>query len=343
MHMMNSRISRIRLYSILGRTAAVTFLAAAGTFCLHAQQSAGTAAPLPSINLKTSLIAPLNLSAPASSSDDLGYSSSVGSVEAANAELFSLGARADQPPPRRRYGRPNYNDSRTNPDGSPKYSFFAGGGFGLSSGGTHNYLSAAGYGLQVGGGRNFNKKLGVMLQFDYDHFGFQTATLNTLLPIYNNFCTAADQAAGTCTPLTQLGGTSHVWSFTVDPRYTFYDSDKYGAYVVVGAGFYHKTANFTTPSIGQECDQFGNCFQFQANQTIDKYTSNAPGFNAGIGMTYKFSRFASQRVYAEARYVYVDNQPRAFSFGDANGNGFNVFPQNSAKTTYIPVKFGIRF
>jgi hypothetical protein len=335
MHMMNSRISRIRLYSSLGRTAAVTFLAAAGTFCLHAQQSAGTAAPLPAINLKTSLIAPLNLSAPASSSDDLGYSSSVGSVETANAELFSLGARADQPPPRRRYGRPNYNDSRTNSDGSPKYSFFAGGGFGLSSGGTHNYLSSAGYGFQVGGGRNFNKKLGVMLQFDYDHFGFQTATLNNLLAIYNGENIQAN--------IPQLGGSSHVWSLTVDPRYTFYDSDRYGAYVTVGAGFYHKTANFTTPSNAVECDEFGDCFQFQADQTIDKYTSNAPGFNAGIGMTYKFSRFASQRVYAEARYVYVDNSPRAFSFGDANGNGFNVFPQNSAKTTYIPVKFGVRF
>jgi Outer membrane protein beta-barrel domain len=335
MHTMISKISRNRLYPILGRTAAITFLAAAGTLGLHAQQSAGTAAPSPTLNLTTSLLAPLDLAAPTTNSNDVEYSSSVGGVETANAELFNLGAREDQPPPRRRYGRPNYNDSHTNSDGSPKYDFFGGGGFGLSSGGTHNYLSAAGWGLQLGGGRNFNKKFAVNLQFDYDHFGFQTATLNNLIAIYNGENVQAD--------IPQLGGTSHVWSFTVDPKYTFFDSDKYGAYVVVGAGFYHKTANFTTPETSEECDEFGDCFQFQANQTIDKYTSNAPGFNAGIGMTYKFSRFASQRVYAEARYVYVDNQPRAFSFGDANGNGFNVFPQNSAKTTYIPVKFGIRF
>ena len=59
-------------------------------------------------------------------------------------------------------------------------------------------------------------------------------------------------------------------------------------------------------------------------------------------MTYKFSRFASQRFYAEARYVYVDNSPRPF---DVSGETsyFNAFPQNSAKTTYIPVKFGILF
>jgi hypothetical protein len=338
MHTMISKISRNRLYSTIGRAAAVTFLAAAGTLGLHAQQSAGTASSLPVINLKTSLIAPLNLSAPVSSSDDLSYSSSVGSDELANAETFSLSNSADQPPPRRRYGRPNYNDSRTNADGSPKYDFFGGGGFGLSTGGTHNYLSAAGWGLQVGGGRNFNKKIAINLQFDYDHFGFQTATLNNLLAIYSSLG-ATD---GNGNPISELGGTSHVWSFSLDPKYTFFEGDKYGVYGVIGVGFYHKTANFTTPGIAEYCDPFYGCIQYQANETLDKYTSNAPGFNAGIGMTYKFSRFASQRFYAEARYVFVDNSAKPFDISGETAY-FNAFPQNSAKTTYIPVKFGIRF
>ena len=60
-------------------------------------------------------------------------------------------------------------------------------------------------------------------------------------------------------------------------------------------------------------------------------------------MTYKFSRFAGEKFYVEARYVYTANSPRPFSYGDATGNGFNVFPQNSAKTTFIPVTFGVRF
>jgi hypothetical protein len=322
--------------NILGRTAAVTALTIAATLGLHAQQSAGTAAPLPTLNLKTSLIAPLNLSTPISSSDDLSYSSSVGSTETANAETFNLSSD-DQPPPRRRYGRPNYNDSRTNADGSPKYDFFGGGGFGLPTGGTHNYLTT-GWGLQLGGGRNFNKKFALNLQFDYDHFGFQTGTLNNLLAIYQSL--GATDGSGN--PLTQLGGSSHVWSFSLDPKYTFFEGDKYGAYAVVGVGFYHKTANFTTPGVGEYCDPYYGCYQYQANQTIDKYTSNAPGFNAGIGMTYKFSRFASQRFYAEARYVIVENSSKPFDIsGDTSY--FNAFPQNSAKTTYIPVKFGIRF
>jgi hypothetical protein len=336
MHIMMSRISRNRLSHLLGRAAVITFLAAAGTLGLQAQQSAGTATPSPTLNLnlKTSLVAPLDLATPISSFNDVQYSSSVGGVEMANAELFNLGAIEDQPPPRRRYGRPNYNDSRTNPDGSPKYDFFGGGGFGLSTGGTHNYLSSAGWGLQVGGGRNFNKRVAVNLQFDYDHFGYQTNTLNNLLAIYN----APPINAG----LAQLGGTGHVWSFSLDPKYTFYDGDKYGAYAVVGVGFYHKTANFTTPGVGTYCDPFYGCYQYQANQTVDKYTSNAPGFNAGIGMTYKFSRFTSQRFYAEARYVFVDNSSKPFDISGTTSY-FNAFPQNSAKTTYIPIKFGIQF
>jgi len=325
-----NNIRNTRLSSLLGRTAAAVFLAAAGTVGLYAQQSAGVAPSLPAIDLKASLAAPLNLSVP----DEIGYSSSVGSVETANAELFNLSSSADQPPPRRRYGRPNYNDSRTNADGSPKYDFYGGGGFGVPTGGTHNYLTT-GWGIQVGGGRNFNKKFALNLGFDFDHFGFQTATLNNQLAIYNNSVLAAN--------FSQLGGNTHIWSFTLNPTYTFYNSDSTGAYVVAGVGFYHKVANFTTPTVGEFLSPFFGLVEEEVNQTIDSYTSNAPGFSLGIGGTYKFSRFANQRFYAEARYVFIDNQSRSFSFGDANGNGFNVFPQNSAKTTYIPVKFGIRF
>ena len=330
---MHTTINKNRLSAFIGRTAAVTFLSAAATLGLQAQQSAGTAPSLPPISLKSSLTAPIDLSMP----DDLKYSSSVGSTETANAETFTLGSDT-QPPPRRRYGRPNYSDSHTNPDGSARYNFFVGGGFTLPAGGSHNYLAPS-YNIQVGAGRNFNKTFGVNVQFDYANFGFQTATLNNQLAIYNALG-AVDQNGN---PLTQLGGNSHIWSFTVDPIMNYYTSDTWGAYVTGGGGFYHKTANFTVPAIGTECNFFGECFQFQANQSIDKYTSNAFGVNAGLGLTYKASRFSSIRFYVEGRYVYTFNSPRSFSFGDINGNGFNVFPQNSAKTGFIPITFGIRF
>jgi hypothetical protein len=328
---MHTTTNRNCLATFIGRSAAVTFLAAAGTLGLHAQQSAGTAPSLPPISLKSSLAAPLDFTTP----DDLSYSSSTGSAEMANAENFNFGGGAGQPPPRRRYGKPNYNDSRTNADGSPKYTIFVGGGFTLPVGGSHNYLTTS-YDFQAGAGRNFNKTFGVVVQFDWDNFGFQTATLNRQLAIYNATCN------GGC-GLTQLGGTSHIWSFTTGPVVNFYSSDTFGAYAIGGVGFYHKTANFTIPAIGVYCDPFYGCFTYQANQTIDKYTSNAFGVNAGLGLTYKFSRFAGERFFVEGRYVYTFNSARPFSLGAANSNYFNVFPQNSAKTGFIPVTFGIRF
>jgi hypothetical protein len=326
---MHTSISRNRLATILGRAAAVTFLAAAGTLSLHAQQSAGTAPALSTVNLKAYPLAPLG----SSSSNDYGYTSSVGAAETANAELFNFGG-AEQPPPRRRYSRPNYHDSRTNADGSSKYFFFGGGGFGVPTGSTSDYLNL-GWGLQVGGGRNFNKKFGLGIEFDYDHFGLPTSTLNDVLTIYNNPPLYAN--------FTQLGGNNHIWSFSFDPRYTFYDGDKYGAYVVGVVGFYHKVTSFTIPSVGYYYDPYYGYIQYQANQQIDSYTSNAPGFGGGLGMTYKFSRFSIARFYAEARYVYINNSARSYSLGDAQGRDFNVFPQNSQTTGYVPVKFGIRF
>ncbi len=320
-----------RLSTFIGYSAAVAFLAACGTLGLHAQQSAGTAPSLPPVSLKTSLAAPLDLSTP----DDLKYSSSVGNAEMADAETFNIGAGENQPPPRRKYGHPNYSDSHTNPDGSAKYSFIVGGGFTLPVGGSHSYLSTS-YDFQAGVGRNFNKKFGVQADFNWANFGFQTSALNRQLLIYNSTC------VGGC-GLNQLGGTSHSWAFTLGPIMNFYQSDTLGAYVIGGAGFYHKTANFTIPSIGTYCDPFYGCYQYQANQTIDKYTSNAFGANVGFGMTYKFSRFASEKFYVEARYAYSFNSERPFSLGDVQGNNFNVFPQNSAKTGYIPITFGIRF
>ncbi len=336
---MHTMICSNRLLTIMSRTAAVAFLVGAGTFAAYAQQSAGTAQSLPATSLRKSLAEPLNLNGPAlSTPEDLNYSSSTGDAAMADATNFLNFDAAGQPPPRRRrYGRPNYTDSRTNSDGSRKYTFIVGGGFNLPTGGTHNYLTT-GYNFQVGAGRNFNKTFGVLVQFDYDHFGFQTATLNNLLAIYNSLG-AQDQNGN---PLSILGGSSHVWSFTLDPIVNYYTSDSWGAYVIGGIGFYHKTANFTIPGTGFYYDPYYGYIPYVSNQTIDKYTSNAFGANGGLGITYKFSRFANERFYAEARYVWVDNQPKPF---DDSGTTpyFNVFPQNSARTTYIPVTFGIRF
>jgi hypothetical protein len=336
---MHTTIHLNRLSSVFTRTAALTLFAAAATLGLNAQQSAGTA-QFP-VSLKSTLIAPLDLSSSSSSSDDLNYGSSTGLAETAAAEGFSFGARPDggidQPPPRRRYGRPNYHDSRTNSDGSSKYTFAVGAGFTMPTGGTHNYAKPN-WRFQVGVGRNFNKTIGVIAQFDYDHFGIQTSTLNNQLDIYNNLC---QQSSGqNC--FDQLGGNIHDWSFTLNPIVNYYTSDTFGSYLIGGVGFYHKVTSFTTPTTGNCYDPYYGYYPCQADQAVDVYTSNAVGFNGGIGFTYKASRFSSGKFYAEARYVWTDNKPRPF---DISGNTpyFNAFPQASARTTYIPVTFGYRW
>jgi hypothetical protein len=274
----------------------------------------------------------------------------------ANGEfLFSAAAKDSAQPPPRRYGRPNYSDSHANPDGSPKFAFMAGGGAALPVGNT-KYYETPSYDFQVGAGRNFSKAVGLLLQFDYDHFGLQGATLANQTYVYN-YCTPSDITAGYCTtvgpgnfanvPTGQLDGSNHVWSFTLNPTFTLPTEGSMGAYVVVGGGFYHKVTDFTLPGTGTYCDPYYGCYQYTANQVVDHYTSNAGGVNGGLGLTYKFSKFSNERLYMEARYVVVfDTQrpgvnPRNVAGSSASATNF--YPANSNRTTYVPITVGIRF
>jgi hypothetical protein len=342
-----------RLSVIACRLAAVAVVASASALGAQAQQAAQPVAPSADASAPQLLSAinyrPMDFLALAGVKDD-GVSSSSSSSSAADVPADPSATLVDspdamQPPPRRRYGSPRYNDNQHNSDGSNKYTFVAGVGLTLPTGDTYHYFNTS-YGFQVGGGRNFNKHFGVLLQFDYDHFGINGATLSNQLNLYNEGCSASTGCLGS------LDGSNHVWSFTLNPTYTFYQGDKFGGYVVGGVGFYHKVTNFTTPETGY-VDYFGYLIQEEQNAVIDHYSSNAPGFNGGFGMTYKFSRFAGERFFVEARYVFVDNSQRYGYVYANNANGYtatgpnadqnNEFPANSNRTTYIPIKVGIRF
>ena len=239
---------------------------------------------------------------------------------------------------RQRYGRPRYRGNNTNADGSAKWIFFGGAGLSQPIGNTWHYLTPN-YSFQVGGGRQFSKHFAVPIQFDWNHFGLAKETLDNQVVVY-------DAAFGADSVDGLLDGNSHVWSFTVDPTYTFYQGDKWGAYGVVAVGFYHKTAVFTIPEQEEYC-YYGFCEEYTANAPIDDYTSNAVGFNGGFGLTYKFSRFSGERFYADARYVFVDNSQRqgitVNNTGSITAATTNFYPANSNRTTYIPINVGIRF
>jgi hypothetical protein len=259
---------------------------------------------------------------------------------------FDLGAaafRSSQPPPRR-YGRPNYSAKTSNSDGSAKYEFLAGVGAGLPLGNTHAY-ETPNWGFQTGGGRNFNRNFGVILQFDYDHFGLQAATINNETGIYNTLlgCTPAESAAGSC--VAGLDGNNHVWSFTLNPTFTLAAPGLWNAYAVLGGGFYHKVTNFTQPTTQEECSIYG-CGYFSVTSTVGRYTSNAAGVNGGFGVTRKLYTLSNLRVYLEARYVLIFNQQRngitAANVSTAPASA-NFYPANSNRTTYLPIKLGVRF
>lgn len=258
--------------------------------------------------------------------------------------------------------RPRYGSSYRNADGSDKWMGYGGAGFGLPVGNTKNYLSI-GYGFQVGAGRQFSKHFALPVEFDWDHFGFTQQNLDNQTTIYNTYIADFDPSAGTNALSGLVGGGSHLWSFTVDPTYTFYSGNHWGAYAVGGVGFYHKTAAFTVPALAF-CGGYGYGYGgygyggigygyggyggvCAASATFDKYTSNAPGFNGGAGITYKLSDESRIQLYGELRYVFVANSSKpGITVNNLNAitaTTTNFYPGNSMRTEYIPFKFGIRF
>ena len=338
-------LTHLSLHTSMRRSLAVAVVAGsafalAGAQTPSAQESAAPAQP---VNFSTSAVPQLASGSDAlfSSSSDSSSSLDTAGATAAQTNLASIekivalpGANAQYG--RRRYGATRYRGSNTNADGSEKWGAYAGAGFTVPVSGTRDYLTTS-YGIQAGVSRNFNKHFGVGLEFDYDRFGLTGATIQQQNDYYFNYTDPTNSYG--------LDGNNHIWNFSLQPTYQIYSGEGLGAYITGGVGFYHKVTNFTLPQEEEYCDPFYGCGVYEVNGVVDHYTSNAPGFDGGIGLTYKFSHFSNEKLYAEWRYVYVDNSYRpgvtATNYPTYNGN--NYFPANSLTTSYMPVKVGIRF
>ncbi len=347
-----------RWISFGGRTLATVALMATGGFLLHAQTAEtpsgsavqGVSAQEPIFHLQQTADGTTdNGGAYSSSLSSSGLSEDVPSTQLAlNTEAPFHFFNAQYGGGRQRYGRPKYRGGNTNADGSPKYDFFVGGGLGIPIGSQFNYATPS-WAFGGGGGRMWNAHFGVNLEFNYDHFGMTGSTLQNQQALYNYSILLYNQQnpQNPAPYITGLDGNSHIWSFSLQPIYNIKSGEGIGAYVTGGGGYYHKVANFEVPAIGTYCDPFYGCYQYTANQVIDHYTSNAFGINGGLGITYKFSRFSGQRLFAEVRYVYLLNSYRPgvtiANVTPANAGDANFFPQNSQRTSYLPVKFGLRF
>ncbi|MGA7156101.1 MAG: hypothetical protein WBY53_04605 [Acidobacteriaceae bacterium] len=236
----------------------------------------------------------------------------------------------------RGYERPRYRQDFTNSDGSMRYIAYIGGGATVPLANASKYLTPN-FDVQAGVGYRMNRHFALPVEFDWDQFGFTKQTLDNQIGIY-------DYLFGTNAVNRVLDGNSHIWSFSLEPTYSMHQGDRWGTYVKAGVGFYHKVANFTLPARGG----YG-CYYDYCTYNLDHYTSNAPGYNAGFGVTYKFSPDTHARLYAEARYVFVDNQQRygitntSASLATVGDTTTNFYPANSNRTEYIPVTVGIRF
>jgi hypothetical protein len=260
------------------------------------------------------------------------FSSSAASVPDDVNELPSLaahfGPNADASPqygggyggPRRPYGRPTYKDRWTNQDGSSKFAFEAGVGP-VTAAGITGHTNRTGVGVSVGVGRNFSRAFGVLLQYDYAHMGVVNS-------VTNNFFGGPGGS-----------GATHLWSLTLNPVITFANPhSQWGMYVVGGAGFYRKMTvfQFTDPNFGgDDCSGVPGCH----------YSNNALGVNGGLGFTYKITADSNAKVFAEARYTWVDNQASVNnSAASCSVSPVGLcFPQNNQRTGYFPVTIGLRF
>ncbi|HTF65932.1 MAG TPA: hypothetical protein VK638_24910 [Edaphobacter sp.] len=312
------------------RTAAVACFAAV-SLSVHAQQTTATTTSY------SALKAPLSLPAmdSSSSSSSAGLPSAPDTVSGEQ----DLGSAGDgrQPPPRRPYSRRSYDSDRMhNADGSNRFTVALGGGFAVPAGSSRNVFTV-GYALKGGVGYNFSKKLGVMVEVGYDHFGLQGSVITAQQSYYDSL-NIVDPSTGALADFSGLDANAHVWSVTLDPIYTFYQGESLGAYVIGGGGYYHKAVNFTLPQSSYYCDPYYGCYPIVQNANFDTHSANGGGINGGAGVTFRPSRFGSVKFYTEVRYVWTNAK-----LTPEQANPSPISTLDNGSNSYIPVTFGVRW
>lgn len=214
---------------------------------------------------------------------------------------------------------PQYGQGNRYPDYTSKWSHLA---FEAGAGPTapigndvRDGADTWGYNITVGGGWNFTKRIGALLEYQFDKQKIPGSTLSAIA-IAND----------TGVP---IGGNINTWSLTIDPILYQPFTKSYGGYITGGGGFYRKVTNFTEAV--EACDYFGFCAAVP--ETVAHSSSNQGGLNFGVGFYWKaFGEDSNTKLYAETRYIWVDSPVASVS--DPFGEGTEGL---------IPVTLGIRF
>jgi hypothetical protein len=216
---------------------------------------------------------------------------------------------------------PQYGQSNTRyPEYNSRWSrvaIEAGVGFTAPVGNTTHGWETYGYNIKAGAGWNFTKRLGVLLEYQWNRDKIPGSTL-TQLAI----------ASGSNVP---FGGNVNTWSFTLDPIFYLPVTKRAGAYVTGGGGFYRKVTNFTAPVLSISCYYY--CYEGYYPTTIAHSSSNQGGLNIRAGFYWKaLGEDSNAKFFAEAGYLWVDSPVAS-----------NSDPYGSGTSSLVPVTFGIRF
>ena len=167
--------------------------------------------------------------------------------------------------------------------------FNVGAGANLDGGTTKTFVRGGGLVVAAGAARNANKYLGLRGDFIFAN-----------LPLRDS----AQELAQT------TGANNRLFAVTLDPIINISVTKLYGAYVLIGPGFYHRSGKLdnSTAVPGSACNAFWTWWGACSNVSIPLSNSflsssqNEFGYNFGGGVTRKFP--SGVEIYGELRFMH---------------------------------------
>ncbi len=189
---------------------------------------------------------------------------------------------------------------------SSRLTFEGGGGFNAPIGNDQPFITWGGN-FTVGGGLRFTKHISALAEYQF---------IDDKLP-GSLIADAGSQ-----------GGHAHIWSLTLDPVIDLFPKRVNDVYITGGGGFYRKVTSFTDPEEVEECYYF--CVVGTEDVVVSHFSSNQGGANFGVGLTHRLGGDEHLKLFAEARYLWIDTP----QIGEQNGLG---------RTELLPVTIGLRW
>jgi opacity protein-like surface antigen len=205
-----------------------------------------------------------------------------------------------------------------------------GGGYTFTSGKVAEKLGG-GYNVSLGLTFNFSPKVGLQIEYGYNGLGQKEVDF----PV----CAVAGCTNPTNTPFYGRMNMQYV-DFNLVLRGN--TSGKTVPYLIVGAGYYYRPVEITTPAVGYVpgyCDPFWYwCYPggwVSYDKIVGKRSSSDVGMVVGGGVSFSLGDAAA--IYFETRYHYIWGP--SYDVTDAAGKHYT----GTANGQFLPFVVGLRF